>query len=207
MSLSISSDMFGSDILGELVHIAQTSGASDVAIISTQDIVVENHLADICREPGCPNYGSAKSCPPHVAGPDGFRKALENFERALFFKIDVPSEILLSSENREVFQLLHQVAAGIETAAVKMGYGHAQAYAGGSCKKIFCHDHPECRALSEQGDGQCRHPDHARPSMSGFGIDVTKLFEAAGWTMTRARIDPDEIEDKMSHVCGLVLIC
>jgi hypothetical protein len=76
----------------------------------------------------------------------------------------VPSEILYSGENRELFQLLHEIAAGIENSAVKMGFSDAQAYAGGSCKRIFCHDHPECRVISEKGS--CRNPDYARPSMS-----------------------------------------
>ncbi|HBG18020.1 MAG TPA: hypothetical protein DDY32_01700, partial [Desulfobulbaceae bacterium] len=68
----------------------------------------------------CENYGLAKSCPPHVAGPAAFRKLLESFRQAIFFKIDVPSDVLFSSESCEVFQLLHEVASGIERSAVEM---------------------------------------------------------------------------------------
>jgi len=191
--------------LKKLIQYAHQSGASAVEIISTVDIVVDNNLADLCREPGCKNYGLSKSCPPHVSGPSEFKKHLEKFNQAIFFKIDVPSEILYSSENRELFQLLHEIAAGIEKSAVKMGFADAQAYAGGSCKTIFCHDHPECLVIS--GKGKCRNPEYARPSMSGFGINVGRLFESAGWTMNWVAHNQDSTTTQMANICGLVLIC
>jgi predicted metal-binding protein len=191
--------------LKALIQNAQKSGASGAKVISTRDIVVDDHLADMCRDPRCENYGLSRSCPPYVSGPFAFKKQLEQFNRAIFFKIDVPSEILYSSERRDFFQLLHEIAAGIETSAIKMGFAGAQAYAGGSCKKIFCRDHAECHALSEPG--KCRNPQYARPSMSGFGIDVAKLFKTAGWTMNWVTHTVDSSAVKMASVCGLVLIC
>jgi predicted metal-binding protein len=191
--------------LKALIQDAQQFGASEAKIISARDIVVDHHLAEMCREPRCENYGLSKSCPPHVSGPFVFKQVLEKFNQAIFFKIDVPSEVLYSGERREVFQLLHEIASGIETSAVKMGFVDAQAYAGGSCKKIFCHNHGECLALSEKG--KCRNPQHARPSMSGFGVDVAKLFKTAEWKMNWTAHDTDSTETPMANVCGLVLIC
>ena len=190
--------------LKALIQYAHKSGATGTAIISTADIVVEENLAAMCREPQCENYGLSKSCPPHVSGPSGFREQLKNFTRALVFKIDVPSEILLSNERREIFQLLHEIAAGIEQSALKMGFQNPQAYSGGSCKKIFCRDHAECAVLS--GKGECRNPQYARPSMSGFGINVSRLMKTAGWTMSIAAQDNDSSSIKMGNVCGLVLL-
>jgi predicted metal-binding protein len=205
------SDMLSSPLnqknakIKELIQDAHKSGATDVVIVSTKDIVVDNNLADRCREPRCENYGLSKSCPPNVAGPSAFRKQLEKFSQAIFLKIDVPSETLYSSERREIFQLLHEIAAGIEQYAVKMGFANSQAYAGGSCKKIFCHNHLECLSLSEKG--KCRNPQYARPSMSGFGINVAKLIATAGWTMSGVTHDTDSTTTKMANVYGLVLIC
>ncbi len=190
--------------LKALLQEAQQSGASEARIISARDVVVDDRLADMCREPRCENYGLSKSCPPHVSGPTVFKQRLEKFSQAVFFKIDVPSEILYSSERREVFQLLHEIASGIETSAVEMGFVDARAYAGGSCKKIFCHEHGKCLALSEKG--KCRNPQHARPSMSGFGVDVAKLFKTAGWKMNWTAYDTDSAATQMANVCGLVLI-
>lgn len=188
----------------KLIKISYKLGASNAAIISANNIIVDVSLADKCREPRCANYGLSKNCPPHVSGPSGFNKSLEIFNQAIFFKIDVPSEILYSNENREVFQLLHQIAAGIESFAVKLGLENAQAYAGGSCKKIFCYNDNVCLALTEKQ--KCRHPEYARPSMSGFGINVAKLFETTGWTMTWGTDNTDSNTNIMGNVCGLVLI-
>ncbi|MEN8245878.1 MAG: DUF2284 domain-containing protein [Thermodesulfobacteriota bacterium] len=179
-------------------------GATGVKVIATGDIVIRDELADRCREPGCENYGKSKSCPPNVAGPIMFRKLLDAFSQAILFKIDVPSDILFSSERFELFRLLHATAAGIEQAAVALGYADARAYAGGSCKELFCPDHRECLALSEKGI--CRNPDHARPSMSGFGVDVASLFKAAGWKMDWVFDDNGRTATKMANVSGLVLV-
>ena len=192
-------------VLTELCQQACRLGASQAAPISTGDIQVEEKLAKLCEESRCENYGQAASCPPHVAGPSGFRKMLRQFKHAIVFKIDVPTEILLSNQRREIFQLLHEIAADIEQTAVKSGYPDARAFAGGSCKKLFCDDQPNCRVIAK-GSG-CRNPDRARPSMSGFGINVHKLMQAAGWPMEKITRDTDPDEVASGSVSGLVLIC
>jgi len=189
---------------GRLIEEALQSGACDAALISSDTISIDPDLAGKCLEPRCENYGLSKSCPPHVGGPSAMKKKLETMSRAIFFKIDVPSDMLYSSERREFFQLLHEIGAGVERSAVKMGFSNAQAYAGGSCKEIFCHRHHECRLISKKGI--CRHPDHSRPSMSGFGINVAALVEAAGWPKLKgARID-DSTGVKIENIFGLILI-
>jgi len=190
--------------LKTLIQHALEAGATRASAISTNDISVENNLADMCREPRCKCYGLSTSCPPHVTGPTGFRKLLKNFSRAVFFKIDVPSEILFSSDRREIFQLLHEISSGIERKAVKMGFLNARAYAGGSCKQIFCYDYSDCRVLSE--NRKCRNPHVARPSMSGFGINVARLIKTARWNKTQMSTNDKVKPTKMTGVYGLVLV-
>lgn len=190
--------------LDELIQEVHQSGATDLAVVSTQDIIIDDYLANKCREPRCENFGTSINCPPHVSGPAVLRRQLEKFTRGIFFRIDVPSEMLYSSEYLELFQLLHEIAASIERSAVKIGYADATAFAGGPCKKIFCEDHPDCLVLSEKG--KCRYPQSARPSMSGFGINVGKLAERAGWTGSDAWHDTNTMATKMASVYGLVLI-
>ena len=190
--------------LEDLIQLACWLGASNAKIIPAAGISIEDDLANLCQESSCENYGQSASCPPHVSGPSGFRKLLNDYEQILVFKIDVPSEALFSSERPDIFRLLHEIAANIEQSAVQMGYRNSRAYAGGSCKRLFCPDHLECRVVSE--GGECRNPDHARPSMSGFGINVSKLMLAAGWTMKRSTPGIESGEASMGTVCGLVLI-
>lgn len=190
--------------MDELTELACRLGASDAAVIAVDDISVEEDLARLCREPKCENYGQSTSCPPHVAGPTGFREFQKQYRHAVVFKIEVPTEILLSAQRREIFQLMHQIAADIEQTAVKMGYSQTKAFAGGSCKKLFCRDKTHCRVLAD--DGVCRNPRLARPSMSGFGINVSELMQTAGWRLNKItkETDPDDIP--MGSVTGLVLV-
>ena len=191
-------------VLKELIQLACRSGASGATAISTGDISVEDDLANLCRKPRCESYGLSSSCPPYVSGPSGFREWLKYFKHAIVIKIDVPLEILLSGEHRDIMKLLHEIAAGIEQAAVKTGYLSSKAFAGGSCKRIFCHEYGDCRVLSE--GGECRNPRYARPSMSGFGINVSKLMQEAGWTMNRYIREADLDTVSTSPICGLILI-
>lgn len=191
-------------MLQELVQQACRLGASDARVISTTEIVIEDDLAKLCQPSLCENYGLSPGCPPHVPGPAGFRTLMENALHSLVFKLDVPSEALFSIERQEIFKLLHQIAAGIEESAIEMGYSQSRGFAGGSCKKTFCRDHAVCRVLN--GEGECRYPKDARPSMSGFGINVSKLMQAAGWAMHRAAGPGTSDTLKLGTVCGLVLI-
>lgn len=191
-------------LIDELAALARNLGATDAVVIAADDIAVEDDLAALCREPGCENYGVSASCPPHVAGPDGFRKLLKNYRWAMVVKIDVPSEILLSDQRREVFELLHTIVAGVGQAAVEKGLSGSKAFAGGSCKQIFCRDFPGCSVVTE--GGACRNPENARPSMSGFGINVSKLMQSAGWILNRAARKAAPGSASMASVSGLVLI-
>jgi len=187
----------------ELVRLAGELGATQAGVVPADRIVIEDRLAGFCREPRCPSYGLSANCPPHTSGPAGFRELVKGFRRALVFKIEVPAEILFSSQRRELFGLLQETAANLETAAREMGYQKSKGFAGGNCKGLFCNDKPDCRVLA---GGECRNPDRARPSMSGFGINVTELMEAAGWTMNRVDQGGGSKEGSSGTLCGLVLI-
>jgi len=191
-------------LLEQLLQGACLAGATKAAILAAKDIVVEDALAARCLQPRCENYGLSMSCPPHVAGPAALRKELETYKKTLFFKIDVPREVLFSSDNRELFQLLHEVAAGIEQSAVKLGMIRAKAFAGSSCKSVFCTEQPDCQALT--AIGRCRHPQSARPSMSGFGINIAELLRTAGWDASVKDFGKNVDSKATSYVCGLVLL-
>jgi len=188
----------------QLIAKAQLAGASDARIIPSTAIIVEEQLADICKEPRCQNYGLSPSCPPHVEGPQGFMNLIKETSHALAIRIDVPSDVLFSNERREVMRLLHEIVAGIEKQAVAMGYSHSRGFAGGSCKNLFCNDHIECRVLS--GQGKCRNPGDARQSMSGFGVNVGKMMQAAGWEDKKISSTKGHPEDHTSWVAGVVMI-
>lgn len=187
-----------------LLEKARRLGASAAVILPAAAVVVRDELAGRCREPRCENYGLSRGCPPHTAGPEGFRQLVAGYDRALFFHIEVPSEVLYSSDNLELFQLLHEVAAGVEDEARKGGWDRAQAFAGDSCKRLFCAAESECRAL--RPEGRCPFAHLARPSMSGFGIDVGQFMKQAGWERQMGRLAGTDSAGSTASVNGLVLL-
>ena len=192
--------------LTELMTRAIRAGATDAAVVDTAEIVVEDHLAELCLPPKCPNFGTSAGCPPHVGGPAQMRRRIEAAAsgRAIVIKIEIPSSTLLSDiETRcEIFALLSEIAADIEETAVWMGYTEASAYAGGGCKQTFCREHTACRVIEE--DGTCRHPHKARPSMSGFGVNVGRLMQSAGWEA--ATSGQKAAGDDPFPICALVIV-
>jgi predicted metal-binding protein len=188
----------------KLLRLAYRSGASSAALISVKDISVEDHLADLCREPKCPDYGLSQRCPPHISGPSGFRQYAQKISCALVVRIDVPSYVMFSDEGTDVMRLLHEMVAGIERAAIASGFPQSKAFAGGSCKRIFCREHKYCRVLS--GKGECRHPESARASMSGFGINVKGLMRAAGWPTGAGNNSEESGKEPMTWLAGLIMI-
>jgi predicted metal-binding protein len=190
----------------DLIQLAHRLGASEVGIIAASQVPVEDHLANVCREIRCEAYGLSPSCPPHVSGPPSFRELIKKMRYGVVVRIDIPSSVMFSTERREVMGLLHEIVAGVEQEAVRMGYAGSKSFAGGSCKQIFCREHAECRVLSEQGE--CRNPQTARPSMSGLGINVLKLMQKAGIPADKS-LTPQETgyhEESMSWVAGLVMV-
>ena len=203
-------DFYGEDAaavpvdLEALVALALELGASAAALIDPALIVVDDELAERCLEPRCENYGVSASCPPHVGGPVEMRKLLAGAAQALVIKIELPSEIFFSSDRIEIGRLMNEIVATVEQAAKEMGVPWAFALAGGSCKKLFCQDERDCNVVDHQGP--CRHPEIARPSMSGYGINVKKLAESAGWTMWVDKEEAPSGQDSMASLTGLVLI-
>jgi predicted metal-binding protein len=188
-----------------LTQEAKRIGATSSAIISSKEIQVKDNLAALCNEEyTCPNYGLATSCPPHVEGPVEFRKWQEQSKYSIVVKIELPTSVIFSGERNGVMQLLHQSVAAVEQKAIEMGLKNSKGFAGGSCKELFCNDEEKCCVLAESKP--CRHRELARPSMSGFGIDVTLLMESSGWSAPKA--EKSDLSDKnaTSWVAGLILL-
>jgi predicted metal-binding protein len=86
-------------------------------------------------------------------------------------------EASLTDSQNEFARLM----TALESAAFKMGYRFATAFAGGDC--VLC---DVC--VGKDGEA-CRHPFEARPSMEAVGIDVVATAEAAGLTIEMPAAD------------------
>jgi predicted metal-binding protein len=189
----------------QLTREAKRLGATSSAIISSKEIQVKDNLAALCNgEYTCPNYGLAASCPPYVEGPVEFRKWQAQSKYSITVKIELPTSVMFSAERQGVMQLLHQIVAAVEQKAIESGFKNSKGFAGGSCKELFCGHQEKCCVVAE--NKPCRHIEVARPSMSGFGIDVTQLMRSSGWSAPKADNKNSSNKDALSWVAGLVML-
>jgi predicted metal-binding protein len=171
------------ELIPELLAFAKSLGISDAKLLEVDRIVVHDHFRSHCEEPQCPNYDTSVNCPPHSMTPGEFRDLLKDYVQVLAFKFDMPVEAMHGAKRPEVVLLLHETTAAIEHYAISLGFGRARGYSSGGCKKTLCFEHANCEALQE--GGQCRHPDKARPSLSGMGVNWHELSNSLGWMMLK----------------------
>lgn len=159
-------------------------GATHAKIIAADQIIIDERVRAKCIFPKCQSYGTNANCPPYTMDLDEARKMVNNFSYAIFYKIEVPTELVAGPKAREgklygpSALKNHEIASKIEAEAFHDGYHLAVAFAGGACKTIFCPD-KECSALIP-GQG-CRAPLRARASMEAIGMDVYRMTARAGW--------------------------
>ena len=158
--------------------------ATDAKIITTDMVLIDERVLAKCTYPKCSYYGTNANCPPHAMGLDLVRKVVNNFRYAIFTMMKVPSEEIAGPKARET-QLsarsrrkMLEIVSKIEAEAFWDGYHLALAFAGGSCKSIFCPD-IECSALLP-GQG-CRQYLKARSAMEAVGMDVFTMTAKVGW--------------------------
>ena len=158
-------------------------GASKAKIIKTEEIPVDDRVILKCQVPRCFGYGVGAHCPPNTLKPAELRKYLEKYSWAIFFSIDVPSEVIIRDkatikERVAVFQQVYKIVSDIESAAFYDGHYLAFGFAAGSCRHTFCGLEENCIAMEGK---RCRFSLRARPSMEAVGIDVYKMIAQAGW--------------------------
>lgn len=133
--------------LDEFIALAISLGAGAATVVDAEDILVEDDLANLCREARCPNYGLSPTCPPHVEGPEWLRRYIKKTSFALVLEIEASQENTYPDRRREIGQLLHFIVVQLEMTAREKGFPDARGFAGGSCKNLFCYDHAHCRVL------------------------------------------------------------
>ena len=183
--------------------------AAGISVVES-DIVtppVDERVPLKCQIPRCFGYGTSVHCPPNTMKPHELRKHLDNYQWAIFFIRNVPTELLLrdaaDKDRIAAFQSIYTIVKSIESMAFYDGHYLAFGLGAGSCRRTFCGQHETCSALE---DKSCRFGLLARPSMEAVGIDVYKLTAATGWdiypigTHAIAEKTPDAV------LAGLVVV-
>jgi predicted metal-binding protein len=183
-----------------VIRLARQCGASRADVFEASDIPMDKSLASICKDQRCGGYGFSASCPPHVMNPDEFENKVPLYHSALAFQFSVHTDILFGDQRNEVLRVVHETASAIKKNALESGARRAMSIAAGPCKQIFCGDYNQCEKV--HGNGRCRHPDAACPSMSGLGISFREISRRLGWDDEQK----DENGKSLSAMSGIVML-
>lgn len=134
-------------------------GAKVVKLIKPNQVVVGNWVRLKCQY-GCDAYQTRYTCPPYSPTPAYTQQMLKEYKVGLFCTYQYQPR----SERKER-QAIRKIIAEVEREMFLDGYYKAFAMAAGPCN--LC---PDKCDLSKP----CPHPEIARPSMEGCGIDVYK---------------------------------
>ena len=207
------------DLKNLLGKLEKTAGVSRAAIISANDIIVDDKVRWKCKYPVCFGYGSSILCPPHTPPVDECKRIIHSFRYALIFQHDVPVEDFTSNsasaEAQSHFPLTNEIAGQVESWANHMGYRQAVAFQGGMCPKLL----ESCRKSwlgnpNETTDlgcavlqgKKCRHHLQVRPSMEAMAIDVIGTVLPLGWDLVYIGHQSDPADVPCASTVGLLLV-
>jgi predicted metal-binding protein len=204
-------DMQGSRLAEDLEQYRQKAlqlGASQALVVKAEDIPVDDRVTLKCRIPRCFGYGAGAHCPPHALKPSELREILKQYQWAVFFIKDIPSEVIVRDkatikERVAAYQEVYRMVSEIESMAFYDGHYLAFGFAAGSCRHTFCGQHPTCQAMT--GD-KCRFSLLSRPSMEAVGIDVYRMVAAAGWEIYPIGSGAKPADIPKGTLAGIVIV-
>lgn len=153
-----------------LKNLARGSGMIDPKIINVKKIVIGEWVRWKCRY-GCPDYGKWLKCPPNSPTPTETRALLNEYKRALIFRIKPQT----GYDGTHVVGGVYKSLFELERNIFLDGYRKALAFGGGECDL--------CETCNIES-GICRRPEAARPSMEACGIDVFETAMKAGYRLS-----------------------
>jgi len=209
----IASDVSSSKVKQDLEKFKRMTvelGAADAAIVSADEIIVDERVRAKCMYPKCSFYGNNINCPPHTPDLEFIRKLIGRYTYGIFFSVKGDPEDFVGTDflkrtgrRNRTKTILNTICSEIESRAFYEGYQFALAWGQGPCKSYWCADQP-CSALGPEK--KCRFALKARSSVEAVGIDAFRMASKRGWEVypCGARVK----QDKLPHVLliGLILI-
>ncbi len=205
----------------DLTQIALKAGAGDAKIISTDQVIVDPRVRLKCLVPPCALSGICRFCPPHGFSPQQTQKRVDRYQNALFFHVEVDSDVICRSEVGDAVReyraddkgrllivgahqlLVFQIVALVEKRARQLGCKPA-GYVAAACKELLCFLHDDCPVLAKKKP--CRHPDLARPAMEASGMDVFRMATSVGWDIYPIGRSLDHEDVPRGILLGMILI-
>lgn len=184
-------------------QLAMGLGMHKVALIGQEDLVFDERVRLKCQIPLCKNFGVCGSCPPNLPSVDQLKSAFSKYSIGLLLIREYDTSKVLSAEFTGTQKEMFEAVGRIELEAHRDGYELALGLANGSCKKLFCGDR-DCEVI--RGNGKCRAPLKARPSMEACGIWVYEMMRNLGLEIYPVGNSEDQKTMPYMLAVGLVMI-
>ena len=149
-------------------------GAYRAGVVSVSEIVCEESFRTLCRENSCGNYGRFYSCPPACGEIQELIAQLREFQEAVVYQtvgfLEDSFDIEGMGETSEKHgRLIQDMSLYLRDTLPQGSYRHLGT---GGCRL--------CESCAYPSGEPCRHPDLVTPSISCYGINVSKLAPVAG---------------------------
>ena len=154
----------------EMIGKALSMGAFRANIIGAEQVVTDTAFREICASNGCGIYGKCWMCPPDIGEIRELMATLRTYSHALVYQKVYPLEDSFDVE-------------GMQTAKkdfTKLIQSVKKAYPDPSMLHLGVGGCGICETCSKRENKPCRFSDLAVPALEGYGVNVSKLAEAAG---------------------------
>lgn len=148
------------DFVGE----AKKRGAIDAKTIRVRSISLGNWTRLKCQF-GCQHFGRLHTCPTFTPTTQEMSDILMDYEKALVVEANGSSKV-------------HELVLGLENHFKSLGFSKAFALEARPCEL--------CEVCTVET--HCEHPEQARPTMQGCGIDVSLTMTNIGWKEASAQV-------------------
>jgi len=136
-------------------------------------LVPEERIRGYCIENRCGSYNANHMCPPRVGSLGEVTARLQRFPEGVLLQYSRRMDVANDREGVIRTKLeFHRLVLRLERRLEKRGVGGLWGLIGGNCEL--------CRTCTALEDKPCRHPEKARTSLEGIGVDVVGLLGRLG---------------------------
>lgn len=157
----------------ELISAVLQGGAYRAGVVAVEEIEFEPEFRKMCESNACGMYGRSWMCPPHVGAVEELIQRAKGYQYALVYQTVSQLEDSYDFEGMmDAGKRMNELTQKVRTElADELGEDALHLGAGG------CRICPVC---AKKDDMPCRYPDKAMSSLEAYGINVSKLAQAAG---------------------------
>lgn len=157
----------------ELLDEALRQGAFKAAFLQPEQIILSADFRAICASNQCGSFGRCWMCPPAIGPIDALMAEVRRYPHALLYQT--------VSAIEDSFDIEGMFAAGnAHTQMSQRLHAHAKVLLKAPFLHLTCGGCHLCAVCAKRANEPCRHPDHALPSLEGYGVDVYRTAASAG---------------------------